>query len=88
MSEARKCRHRKLTFGSGGWYIFCADECNQSRVPSPRADGSNALVDLAARDLETGLDYRIEPHLLERLALAAQDPEDAGRVERPEDLRS
>ena len=21
-----KCRHRKLTFGSGGFYIFCADD--------------------------------------------------------------
>lgn len=54
MSDDKKCRHAKLHFGSGGWYIFC-DEC--PAVWTPETDEH---YDACVTNEVTDADYRTE----------------------------
>jgi len=99
MDEPKKCTHRALTFWSGGFYVACADGpwgngCGQTWVAVRRAgqgDSDQALNPESGHVQGPG-DVSVEPHLLERIALAAydsKDPEDnpEKRMEGPEDHR-
>jgi hypothetical protein len=73
MSEPEKCRHRKLTFGSGGFYVICADACGQYWVAKHGQDDEPGLRPESANDLTHMGDLRVEPPILDRLAMVPDE---------------
>ena len=68
-----KCRHRKLSFGSGGYFIICADACGQYWVAKRGTDGELGLREGSAKDLLYMTDLRVEPPILDRLAMVPDE---------------